>query len=455
MLILCLSIKLKEFVFLLILLNEVGSFKLPPPPAAGFASLGPIPKAYINWVLFDEQFKYVSSSSGFEQVSASNTYTTHTRTNLTLTKNGYLYIYVSNETPNIDVFFDNLTVTHIRGPILEETHYYPFGGTLAGISSKSLNFGDPTNKYKYNGIEQNNDFDLNLYDAFYRNFDPQIGRFWQIDPKLELSINMSPYAAMDNNPILKSDPLGDIAIIDDAIIGFFKGLFRKRSNFEGGAKTRFGNAFRSAGRHAANSAKIYGGLFASDNNRSFFGQVGEILSRFTWQLPNTIAGFTGAHIANMGRNVNWVDYEAGATVLNVGNKDWGGLTLGSFILGDHTIEADPDNSLFQHEYGHYLQSQAIGPRYFIDVALPSLYSASIKNRGDYYGHMNFHTEKDASTRSLIYFNNIDKWNFDLNPIDRDPLREAIRRAVEKRKAEMPHPGDAGPADKRLNPLDKQ
>ena len=83
----------------------------------------------------------------------------------------------------MNVFFDNLQVTHTQGPILEETHYYPFGLAIAGISSKALN-GIAENRHKYNDIEQNNDLDLNMYDAFFRNFDPQIGRWWQIDPKL-------------------------------------------------------------------------------------------------------------------------------------------------------------------------------------------------------------------------------------------------------------------------------
>jgi len=86
-------------------------------------------------------------------------------------------------------------------------HHYPFGLVQQGISSKALSFGNPQNKYMFNGIEQNNDFDLNMYDAYYRNLDPQIGRFWQIDPKPNFGESL--YSAMSNNPILYSDFLGD------------------------------------------------------------------------------------------------------------------------------------------------------------------------------------------------------------------------------------------------------
>jgi len=58
---------------------------------------GSKPKAYLNWIMLDEQFKIVMSNSGFEQVGNSGSATIHNKTNLTVNKSGYLYIYTSNE----------------------------------------------------------------------------------------------------------------------------------------------------------------------------------------------------------------------------------------------------------------------------------------------------------------------------------------------------------------------
>jgi len=172
-----------------------------------------VPKAYINYLFFDEQFKCVGS--GFSKVGSNGAIKDHHNdlTNLAAQKNGYVYIYCSNESP-VNVFFDNLQVVHTRGAILEETHYYPFGLAMAGISSKAAAFGSPQNKDKYNaGNElQSNEFSdgsgLETYDAINRMYDPQLGRFWQVDELAEVNWEESPYSFAQNNPLLFNDPLG-------------------------------------------------------------------------------------------------------------------------------------------------------------------------------------------------------------------------------------------------------
>jgi RHS repeat-associated protein len=177
------------------------------------------PKAYLNWILFDEQFNFVQSSSSAEQVPLESEFGTspnhhvyqHVKQDLPINKSGYLYVYVSNETPNINVFFDNLQVTHTRGSLLETKNYYAFGLLQDGISYRAASGIE--NKLGITSKEkQSNEFNdgsgLEMYDFGARFQDPQIGRWHSVDPLAGKFYCLSPYNYCGNNPIIFYDPNG-------------------------------------------------------------------------------------------------------------------------------------------------------------------------------------------------------------------------------------------------------
>ena len=168
------------------------------------------PKAYLNWLFLDDQFNYVPSLSGAapaaNSINPAGVLNLITPSAMKITQNGYLYVWVSNETQGWDVFFDNLFAHYRQGPVLEESAYYPFGLAMAGISDKAVKANYSENKYRYNGKElQNKEFSdgsgLETYDFGARMQDPQLGRFYVIDPMASKFFSLSPYSYDGNNPI--------------------------------------------------------------------------------------------------------------------------------------------------------------------------------------------------------------------------------------------------------------
>jgi hypothetical protein len=146
--------------------------------------------------------------------------------------------------------------------------------------------------------------------------------------------------------------------------------------------------------------------------------------------PSPNGGFLFSHTSNLGGQVTKVENYDGATVLT--GHYWGqgqnaAITLGSFINGGRGLKADPHNSLFQHEYGHYLQSKDMGWGYLTRVGIPSIFSAGKDDNNHDFQPF----EQDANRRAFNYFNETvegfyksedDKledrgWNFNNNPLD--------------------------------------
>ncbi len=107
-----------------------------------------------------------------------------------------------------EVAGDGNTVDHYEADVASANDYYPFGMQEPG---RSWNAG----KYRYgfNGQERNDDIkgEGNSYTAAFWEYDPRIGRRWNVDPVVKP--HESPFATYANNPILIVDPDGRDSVL--------------------------------------------------------------------------------------------------------------------------------------------------------------------------------------------------------------------------------------------------
>lgn len=301
-------------------------------------------------------------------------------------------------------------ITHVAtssGTLVAEYSYDPWGRLRHPSTQSIYTPGSEPDLFLGRGFTGHEHLTwFGLINMNARLYDPLLGRFISPDPYIQapdFTQNYNRYAYALNNPLKYIDPTGEFFYLDTLLLGFL-----------------FTADWGKATQMAENDLKIWRGLFSFGEKKEGESRVFDVLSRFTWQLPQTLLGFYAAQLVNAFGFVDEVDYLHGATTLKT-YSSWGGVTMGCYIFGDSSLKASDDNNLFQHEYGHYLQSQEQGFFWLFDYAIPSGISALFNNNTE---HDNFYTEQDANLRSFLYLSNHygskyanEKWAFGSNPIN--------------------------------------
>jgi RHS repeat-associated protein len=99
------------------------------------------------------------------------------------------------------VNFDDFKVTHTKTNVIQYNEYYPFGLQASTSWTRENNKND----FLYNAGSELN-VTSGWYDLFFRNYDPALGRFMQVDPMATSEIATYQYAG--NNPVVFNDPIG-------------------------------------------------------------------------------------------------------------------------------------------------------------------------------------------------------------------------------------------------------
>ena len=135
-------------------------------------------------------------------------------------KFNYVYNY-TDHLGNIRLSYAEVPGTRLL-KIIEENNYYPFGLKHSNYNAQEYNFKETSlgtfvvleqsvandYKYKYNGKELQDELGLNMYDYGARNYDPALGRWMNIDPMANKTVDYSPYNFVLNNPLSFIDPDG-------------------------------------------------------------------------------------------------------------------------------------------------------------------------------------------------------------------------------------------------------
>lgn len=179
---------------------------------SGGTSTGP--KAFVNIIVFDKNYKLLDASWEAVDPAANQVGATpviahdYLMREYTAKEEGYVFMYVSNESATlVDVYFDDVVMTHTKGNVIQYNEYYPFGLQTANSWTRENTTGNDL-LYNGKGLESTSQ----IYDYGARQYDPVLGRWNSVDELAEKYSSTSPYVYVLNTPVNAIDPDGRLVI---------------------------------------------------------------------------------------------------------------------------------------------------------------------------------------------------------------------------------------------------
>jgi RHS repeat-associated protein len=168
------------------------------------------PFAYLNFALFahdmsllDAGWERIPEEAGFASGEESLP-NRHKRvafsTPVVVPEDGFIYIWLSNESEGTEVWFDDLSIRHTQTLVAQATDYGVWGEVLREQRSDARKY-----RYGYQGSFSEKDEETGWNHFELRQYDAVIGRWLSADP---YRVGWSPYIGMANNPVSRVDPDG-------------------------------------------------------------------------------------------------------------------------------------------------------------------------------------------------------------------------------------------------------
>jgi RHS repeat-associated protein len=232
------------------------------------------PFAYINYILYDQNMVPVGGNSKRIPLAAGSNqaelyinepqfkpmkFGFDENESVVVSQAGYIYIWLSNESKDTRVWFDDLTITNTQNMVVQATDYGVWGDVIREQKSDESVY-----RYCYQGQFAERDVETGWSHFQLREYDPVIGRWMSTDPKGQYN---SPYVGMGNNPVNGIDPDGGLS---NPIYGS-DGSFRGVDEF--GLQNEFG---------LQGEGIIYDGEFANGMKQSeILSKGGVFMSKWT------------------------------------------------------------------------------------------------------------------------------------------------------------------------------